>query len=115
LDLKKHSTLPFASTLCGSCSDVCPVKINIHEQLYAWRQEITKAQGTSPKSLSMMLGNGIFKSPLAYKISGTLMRAALKTLPESLIYHPLNAYGKSRDLPELPKESFKDWYKNNRG
>jgi L-lactate dehydrogenase complex protein LldF len=43
------------------------------------------------------------------------MRAALKTLPESLIYHPLNAYGKSRDLPELPKESFKDWYKNNRG
>jgi len=115
LDLKKHSTLPFASTLCGSCSDVCPVKINIHEQLYAWRQEITKAQGTSPKSLSMSLGNGIFKSPLAYKISGTLMRAALKTLPNSLIYNPLNAYGKSRDLPELPKESFKDWYKKNRG
>ena len=115
LDMKKYSTLPFASTLCGSCSDVCPVKINIHEQLYAWRQEITKAQGTSPKSLSMSLGNGIFKSPLAYKISGTLMRAALKTLPDSLIYNPLNAYGKSRDLPELPKESFKDWYKKNRG
>ncbi len=115
LDLKKYSTLPFASTLCGSCSDVCPVKINIHEQLYAWRQEITKAQGTSPKSLSMSLGNGIFKSPLAYKISGTLMRAALKTLPDSLIYNPLNTYGKSRDLPELPKESFKDWYKKNRG
>lgn len=114
LDLKKYSTLPFASTLCGSCTDVCPVKINIHEQLYAWRQEITKAQGNSPKSLSMMLGNGIFKSPLAYKISGTLMRAALKTLPDSLIYNPLNAYGKSRNLPELPKESFKDWYKNNR-
>ena len=33
LDMKKYSTLPFASTLCGSCSDVCPVKINIHEQL----------------------------------------------------------------------------------
>lgn len=42
MDLKKHSTLPFASTLCGSCSDVCPVKINIHEQLYKWRQVITK-------------------------------------------------------------------------
>lgn len=114
LDLKKYSTLPFASTLCGSCTDVCPVKINIHEQLYAWRQEITKAQGISPKSLSMKLGNGIFKSPLAYKISGTLMRAALKTLPDSLLYNPLNTYGKSRDLPELPKESFKDWYKKNR-
>ena len=41
-DLTKHSSLPFASTLCGSCSDVCPVKINIHEQLYSWRQIITK-------------------------------------------------------------------------
>ncbi|RZK32919.1 MAG: lactate utilization protein, partial [Hymenobacter sp.] len=30
IDLKKHSTLPFASTLCGSCTDVCPVKIDIH-------------------------------------------------------------------------------------
>lgn len=114
LDLKKYSTLPFASTLCGSCTDVCPVKINIHEQLYAWRQEITQAEGISPKSLSMQIGNGIFKSPLAYKISGKLLRTALKTLPNGLIYHPLNVYGKNRDLPQLPNESFKDWFKKNR-
>jgi len=114
LDLKKYSTLPFASTLCGSCTDVCPVKINIHEQLYAWRQEITQAEGMSPKSISMQVGNGIFKSPLLYQLSGKLLRTALKTLPNGLIYHPLNAYGKNRDLPKLPKESFKDWFKKNR-
>jgi L-lactate dehydrogenase complex protein LldF len=114
LDMKKHSTLPFASTLCGSCSDVCPVKINIHEQLYEWRQEITKTHGAFGKGLSMKLANGIFKSPLAYKISGSLMRSALKALPDSLIYHPLNAWGKSRDLPEAPKESFQQWYQKNR-
>jgi L-lactate dehydrogenase complex protein LldF len=114
IDLKKYSTLPFASTLCGSCSDVCPVKINIHEQLYEWRQEITKAQGSSLKGLSMKLANGIFKSPLAYRISGQLMRASLKTLPESVIYNPLNAWGKGRNLPDLPAESFKNWYKKNR-
>ena len=114
LDLKKHSSLPFASTLCGSCTDVCPVKINIHEQLYEWRQEVTKSQGDFAKGLSMKLANGIFKSPLAYKISGSLMRNALKSLPNSLIYHPLNVWGKNRNLPDPPKESFQQWYRKNR-
>ncbi|MDF2159154.1 lactate utilization protein B [Algoriphagus sp. CAU 1675] len=114
IDLNKYSSLPFASTLCGSCSDVCPVKINIHEQLYEWRQEITKAQGTNGKSLSMKLANGIFRSPLAYRISGKLMRIALKNLPNSLIYHPINSWGKGRNLPETPKETFKEWYHKNR-
>ena len=114
LDLKKHSSLPFASTLCGSCTDVCPVKINIHEQLYEWRQEVTKTQGDLAKGLSMKLANGIFKSPLAYKISGSLMRNALKSLPNSLIYHPLNIWGKNRNLPDPPKESFQQWYRKNR-
>jgi len=114
LDLKKHSSLPFASTLCGSCTDVCPVKINIHEQLYEWRQEVTKTHGDFAKGLSMKLANGIFKSPLAYKISGSLMRNALKSLPNSLIYHPLNIWGKNRNLPDAPKESFQQWYQKNR-
>jgi L-lactate dehydrogenase complex protein LldF len=113
-DLKKYSTLPFASTLCGSCTDVCPVKINIHEQLYEWRQEITKAQGTNTKSISMKIANGIFAVPFAYKISGAMMRGALKILPDSITYSGLNTWGKQRDLPETPKETFKDWYKKNR-
>ncbi|PSL04842.1 lactate utilization protein B [Cecembia rubra] len=114
LDLKKHSSLPFASTLCGSCTDVCPVKINIHEQLYEWRQEITKAQGTNAKSISMKIANGIFAVPFAYKITGAMMRGALKILPDSITYSGLNTWGKQRDLPETPKETFKDWYKKNR-
>ncbi|WP_194775401.1 lactate utilization protein B [Pararhodonellum marinum] len=114
LDVKKYSSLPFASTLCGSCSDVCPVKINIHEQLYEWRQEITKAQGTNAKSISMKIANGIFAVPFAYKVSGALMRGALKILPDSITYSGLNTWGKQRELPASPKESFKDWYKKNR-
>ncbi len=34
---EKHSSLPFACTLCGSCTDVCPVKIDLHHQLFAMR------------------------------------------------------------------------------
>jgi len=115
IDLKKHSSLPFASTLCGSCSDVCPVKINIHEQLYEWRQEITKAQSSiNAKSLAMKFANGIFSVPFAYKVGGSMMRGALKLLPHSITYSNLNIWGKERDLPEVPKESFKDWYKKNK-
>ena len=114
IDLQKHSSLPFASTLCGSCIDVCPVKINIHEQLYEWRQEITKAQPDRAKSLAMKIANGVFAVPFAYNLSGNMMRGALKILPDSITYSGLNTWGKQRDLPELPKESFKDWYKKNR-
>jgi L-lactate dehydrogenase complex protein LldF len=114
IDLQKHSSLPFASTLCGSCSDVCPVKINIHEQLYEWRQEITKAQPDRTKGLAMKIANGVFAVPFAYNLSGSMMRGALKILPDSITYSGLNTWGKQRDLPELPKESFKDWYKKNR-
>ena len=37
-DIRRYSELPFSSTLNGSCTNVCPVKINIHEQIYAWRE-----------------------------------------------------------------------------
>ncbi|OYX24715.1 MAG: 4Fe-4S ferredoxin, partial [Flavobacteriales bacterium 32-35-8] len=65
-DLKKHSSLPFASTLCGSCSDVCPVKINIHEQLYQWRQIITKdvKQPVIKKTVLKMSGRVLASSKL---------------------------------------------------
>jgi L-lactate dehydrogenase complex protein LldF len=37
-DIRRYSELPLSSTLNGSCTNVCPVKINIHEQIYAWRE-----------------------------------------------------------------------------
>jgi L-lactate dehydrogenase complex protein LldF len=39
---------------------------------------------------------------------------ALKNLPKSLIYNPANVWGKQRDLPPVPNESFKEWVKKNR-
>src|SRR5262249_15413480 len=40
LDLERYASLPFASTLCGSCTAVCPVKIDLDAQLFRWRQRI---------------------------------------------------------------------------
>lgn len=114
-DLKQHASLPFASTLCGSCSDVCPVQVNLHEQLFYRREDIVKA-GLMPKakSLAMNMAGKILGSYRAYRISTGLFRKTVKSLP-SLLQSPMNTWGKQRDLPDLPEKTFKDWYKENRG
>lgn len=112
-DLTKNSSLPFASTLCGSCSDVCPVKINIHEQLYKWRQLIVKDvdQPFIKKSVLKFTGK-VLANPGWYKFFGGSARWMLKHAPEKMIYSKLNVWGKERELPDPGKESFDEWYKN---
>lgn len=111
-DMKKYSSLPFASTLCGSCSDVCPVKIDIHDQLYKWRQEIVEHhQVDGSKKAGMRIAEKVLSRPHLYAFLGKVARWSLRNLPSSLINNPLNVWGRSRDLPDAPKESFQDWYK----
>ena len=113
IDLKKHSSLPFASTLCGSCSDVCPVKIDIHQQLYKWRQIITK--GTPQpfvKKASMKIMGSVFSKPSQFEFAGKIVRWFLRNLPKSIINAKPNVWGKERDLPNGTEQSFDEWYKN---
>lgn len=112
IDLKKHSTLPFASTLCGSCTDVCPVKIDIHTQLYKWRQIVAEANGLPvAKKLGLQFMGRLLASPAAFKLSGQLARRGLRLLPHGLSHHAtMNAWAITRELPEPPRQSFRDWY-----
>jgi L-lactate dehydrogenase complex protein LldF len=114
-DLKKHSSLPFASTLCGSCSDVCPVKINIHEQLYKWRQIVTRdvKQPFVKQSILKISGRILGRSQLN-AFFGSSLRFVLKRFPKSMIYSNINTWGKSRDLPKVEADNFENWYKKNR-
>ncbi|MCL4168137.1 UNVERIFIED_CONTAM: hypothetical protein GTU68_036501, partial [Idotea baltica] len=78
IDMDKHADLPFASSLCGSCSDVCPVKINIHEQLYQWRQEVVKQEKISWKKRAILKLTGrILASPWLFAMGGKLARTSL--------------------------------------
>jgi len=114
LDMKKHADLPFASTLCGSCSNVCPVKINIHEQLYKWRQVIVKeGYVTNKKSLGMKIMSWTLSSPGTYKTTGEAGRFVLKHLP-FVLNNKFNPWYKQRNMPEAPKESFDEWYAKNK-
>ena len=113
--IKNYIDLPFASSLCGSCTDVCPVKIDIHDQLYRWRQDLSEKKRTSPgKRYTMKMAGKILAGSKMYDFSGKMARWGIKNLPRMLIYNRLNVWGKERELPEVPKESFKQWYKRTR-
>ncbi|MCX8514128.1 MAG: lactate utilization protein B [Burkholderiales bacterium] len=112
-DINKYDSLPFASTLCGSCSNVCPVKINIHEQIYKWRQTITKQQQNKLKNklLTKVLVT-ILSSPKVYNIGSSMLKLVYASNILKLKF--LNPWYKQRELPKLPQQSFKQWYKENK-
>lgn len=113
LDMKKHADLPFASTLCGSCSNVCPVKINIHDQLYQWRQVIVReGYAANTKVLGMKAMAWTLSSPLSYSRIGKAGRWVLNNIPFA-VNNKFNPWFKQRDMPDSPVESFDDWYAKN--
>ena len=114
LDMKKNADLPFASTLCGSCTNVCPVKIDIHDQIWRWRQAVT-AEGYSGffKRLGIKTMQLILSNPRLYRFAGKTGRLVLRFFP-FLVKNGLNPWYKSREMPEAPRASFGEWYRNNR-
>jgi L-lactate dehydrogenase complex protein LldF len=113
---RKYSNLPFASTLNGSCTNVCPVKINIHEQIYAWRRElVTQHEVPFVKKVAMKAAGELLSRPAAYRAAIAVADTALTHLSRFVIYHGLNAWGKHREVPHDPKQTFHSWYRSNRG
>ncbi len=94
--------LPFASTLCGSCTAVCPVKIDLHDQLVAWRASDSPRSAGS-RSLGR-LASLVFASPLAYRLAGRAVRALWPLLRGA---PPARAWLAARELPEHPGASFR--------
>jgi L-lactate dehydrogenase complex protein LldF len=113
---RKYSNLPFASTLNGSCSNVCPVMINIHEQIYAWRRVLVERHETPlAKRVEMKAAGELLSRPAAYRAAIAAADVALAHLPRFVIYNGLNAWGRHREVPHPPKQTFHGWYQANRG
>jgi L-lactate dehydrogenase complex protein LldF len=113
---RKYSNLPFASTLNGSCTNVCPVKINIHEQIYAWRKVLVSQHETPfVKRAAMTAAGAVLARPAAYRAMVEGANKALSNLPRFVLYNGMNVWGKNRELPHPPAETFHQWYEKNRG
>ncbi|GAA5222413.1 lactate utilization protein B [Membranihabitans marinus] len=113
-DITQYDDLPFASSLCGSCSDVCPVKIDIHGQLLKWREVIVESgQVAKSKSLPMKIGSTVLSKGQWYRLSGWGARKFLNYFPK-LANAMVPKWTKGRELPNPPKESFREWYIKNK-
>ncbi|QBK27091.1 LutB/LldF family L-lactate oxidation iron-sulfur protein [Ureibacillus thermophilus] len=109
--------LPYASSLCGACTEVCPVKIPLHQLLHLHRQKIVEQEGKAPISERLIMkafGLGASTSPLfnmATKVASPVMSPFVK---DDKITHgpgPLKAWTEVRDFPAPNKESFRHWMK----
>jgi L-lactate dehydrogenase complex protein LldF len=111
VNLEQHKSLPFASTLCGSCGDVCPVRIDIPAQLLAWRGRIARA-GRLPFSyrIGMKRLGRILAEPARFARAGRRLRWVLQAVPRALLGGRWNPWTRpGRDLPVPPGESFREW------
>jgi L-lactate dehydrogenase complex protein LldF len=116
-------SLPYASSLCGACYEVCPVKINIPEVLVHLRQEevarSAHAPGVrervAPEHLAMRAMARVFASRRLYEAAQRAGRLSqwplvrdgtIRRLPG-----PLSGWTSARDLPALPPQSFRDWWR----
>lgn len=114
-NLRRYSALPFASTLNGSCTSVCPVKINIHEQIYKWREIIAERhQLPLAKKEAMRIAGRILARPRLYRAAVQAAAAGLGHLPRFMVYNPFNAWGRQREVPASTGETFRAWYLKNR-
>ena len=115
-DPERFASLPFASTLCGSCADVCPVRIDLHHQLYALRQDLAR-QKLVPwqKRFVLRLAARVLAWSGAYRLAGWLARRLVPLLPRRLVYTRWNVWGRGRELPALPRYSFRALYRRRPG
>ncbi len=118
--MEEAGSLPYASSLCGACAEVCPVNIEIPRLLTHLRaRERDEAGALDPELLSMKGLFHVFSSRERYERAQRLARAAARPLARrgriTRAPGPLAGWTSSRDLPAPARESFREWWRRTRG
>jgi L-lactate dehydrogenase complex protein LldF len=111
-------TLPFASSLCGACKDVCPVKIDIPSLLLELRQRAVEGTATQPPARGAWYERLVWKAwafamrgPRRYRIAMMLARIGEKLPFARRLAGPMRAWASTRELPTLAKRSFRSTWR----
>ena len=108
------ASLPFASTLCGACAAVCPVGIDIPAVLVHLRHKVVAAApraGLRPEARGMAWLGRILAEPRRYERAQRLLQRTGR-LPR---VGPLATWARARELPVVPAETFRQWWRRRSG
>lgn len=108
---RKYHDNVSACSLCCSCDNVCPAKVDLAEQIYRWRQQLDSLGVANKEKKLMSKGMKIiFDRPALYN---TALKFAplVNHAPHFAVYNGLNAWGKGRELPVFAKESFQEMWR----
>jgi L-lactate dehydrogenase complex protein LldF len=121
LQAMEHSkSLPYASSLCGACYEACPVKINIPEVLIHLRSELVQGKRShlgaklSKESLGMKMMSRVFQSEWLLRRAHKLARLGQGPFMDNGVVPSMpgmSAWTRGRDLPAIPKQSFREWWR----
>ncbi|HSK39209.1 MAG TPA: LutB/LldF family L-lactate oxidation iron-sulfur protein [Arenibaculum sp.] len=119
-------SLPYASSLCGACYEVCPVKINIPEILVHLRAQSVEHHASrrgffarpDPEALVMRAAARAFSDPRRFERAQKFARLGQWPFVRgnTIVGLPgmMKGWTSARDLPALPGESFREWWRSRR-
>jgi len=118
--IEEARSLPYASSLCGACGEVCPVKIEIPRLLTHLRARETASRPRfDPENLTMKALFHTFSSRERYERAQRIARTAARPLVRrgkiARAPGPLAGWTMSRDLPAPAPETFREWWRRTRG
>ena len=110
-DKHKYYDNVSACSLCCSCDNVCPVKVDLSSQVYRWRQELESLGHADPMKKMMSRGMSfLFNHPALY--TGALrLSPMVNCLPGPLINSGLNPWAYGHQMMKFPKKSFHQLWK----
>lgn len=117
LGTKKAGQLPFACSLCGACSETCPVKIDLSHQIVRLRQRVIAEKPLIKKPVDQIIWRGykiVMNCSQRYRLFMSALCLGTKFVP-FLPIHPylLGAWTKGRAVPQPPKDgAFRIWWRN---
>lgn len=110
-----NPSLPFASSLCGACYEVCPVAIDIPSILVHLRALTVEAKRSahhipSPERVAMVTAAWTMRSPARWTRALRSVRLGRLLGSGRCLPRPLSAWTRARDLPAMPSRTFRDWW-----
>jgi L-lactate dehydrogenase complex protein LldF len=109
--LDQAPTLPWASSLCGACYEVCPVKIDIPSILVHLRGRVVREAGAPAGERAAMAAMArVFGSRRAYEAAQRAAQLGRGPLAGAA----LRPWTRSRELPAVPSQSFREWWRDGR-